>query len=501
MLFLFSMVYLDGKHKWWIFTAGILGILMALGKHFPAFNYFLFDHFPLYNKFRVPTMALEITGLVLPIGAALGLEKLLSDTQPDLKKIRLAGYVTGAVFLVAIMLYFTMDYSSENKQRTAAITRFISSPTPTRAGLDSINATYPALEDNHLFEALLFQAKTDPTVARGVVTALRKDRQSAFGADILRSLLFVVIAAGLILAFAYKRISAVILLAGIGLATVIDLLTLDSKYLNKFNFGSKENYEASEFPMTPADQTILQDKDPNFRVLNATVGDPYTSDSRTSYYHKSIGGYHPARLGIYDDLIEYQLSGSPNMAVINMLNTKYFIQPTPQNGVAAVQNPGALGNVWFVKDVKYVTGPVEEMKALSNFNPADEAIVDNSFRSQIAGWQHADSTATIKQTAFDFEDVKYESNSNAPHLAVFSEIFYKDWKAYIDGKPTPIAKADYVLRALLVPAGKHSIEFKFEPTAYHTGSMLTTIASVILTLLMLGYIFWLVRPLIVKNKK
>jgi uncharacterized membrane protein YfhO len=148
-----------------------------------------------------------------------------------------------------------------------------------------------------------------------------------------------------------------------------------------------------------------------------------------------------------------------------------------------------------------VTGPVEEMKALSNFNPADEAIVDNSFRPQIAGWQHADSTATIKQTAFDFEDVKYESNSNAPHLAVFSEIFYKDWKAYIDGKPTPIAKADYVLRALLVPAGKHSIEFKFEPTAYHTGSMLTTIASVILTLLMLGYIFWLVRPLIVKNKK
>jgi hypothetical protein len=501
MLFIFGMIYLDNKHKWWIFTAALLGVLLALGKHFPAFNYFMFDHFPLYNKFRVPTMALEITGLMLPIAAALGLEKLLSDTQPDLKKIRLAGYITGAVFLVAIMLYFTMDYSSENKQRTAAITQLISSPNPTRAGLDSINATYPALEDNHLFEALLFQAKTDPTVARGVVTALRKDRQSVFGSDILRSLVFVLIAAGLVLAFVYKRISAMILLAGIGLVTVIDLLTIDSKYLNKFNFGSKENYEASEFPLTPADQTILQDKDPNFRVLNATVSDPYTSDSRTSYYHKSIGGYHPARLGIYDDLIEYQLSGSPNMAVLNMLNTKYFIQATQQNSVAAVQNPGALGNVWFVKDVKYVNGPVEEMKALSNFNPAGEAIVDNSFKSQTTGWQPADSTATIKQTAFDFEKVTYESNSNAPHLAVFSEIFYKDWKAYIDGKPAPIAKADYVLRALLVPSGKHSIEFKFEPTAYHTGSMLTTIASVILTLLILGYIFWLVRPLIVKNKK
>jgi hypothetical protein len=501
MLFLFSMVYLDGKHKWWILTAGILGVLLALGKHFPAFNYFMFDYFPLYNKFRVPTMALEITGLVLPIGVALGLEKLLSDTVIDLKKVKLAGFIIGGVFLVAALLYATMDYSSENKQRTAAITQLMSSNNPNRASFDSINNAYLPLEDNKLLEALMFQARAEPTAAKGVLTAIRKDRQSAFGGDILRSLLFVLIAAGLIMLFVYKRINALIMLAGLALITAIDLLTFDSKYLNRFSYGSKESYESSEFPMTAADQAILQDKDPNFRVLNATVGDPYTQDSRTSYYHKSIGGYHPARLGIFDDLIEYQLSGSPNMAVLNMLNTKYVIQQTQQNTVAAVPNPNALGNCWFVKNVQYVNGAVEDMKALSNFNPAETAIVENAFKSQLNGAAPADSAATIKQVAFDNENVKYESNAGAPHVAVFSEIFYKDWKAYIDGKPVPIAKADYVLRALLIPAGKHNIEFKFEPTVYYTGSTLTAISGWIILLLILGYIVWSARPLIAKNKK
>lgn len=501
MLFLFSMVYLDGKHKWWILTAGILGVLLALGKHFPALNYFLFDYFPLYNKFRVPTMALEITGLVLPIGLALGLEKLLSDAVIDLKKVKLAGFITAGVFVVAALLYFTMDYSSENKQRTAAITQLISSPTPSRAAYDSINNAYLPMEDNKLFEALILQARAEPAAAKGVLTAMRKDRQSAFGGDIMRSLLFVAIAAGLIFLFVYKRINALVLLAGLGLVTAIDLLTFDSKYLNRFSYGSKESYEASEFPMTAADQAILQDKDPNFRVLNTTASDPYAGDSRTSYYHKSIGGYHPARLGIYDDLIEYQLSGAPNMAVFNMLNTKYFIQQTQQGGVVAVPNPNALGNCWFVKNVQYVNGAAEEMKAISNFNPAETAVVDNTFKSSLEGATPADSLATIKQTAFDDENIKYESNATATHVAVFSEIFYKDWKAYIDGKPAPIAKADYVLRALLIPAGKHSIEFKFEPTVFNTGYTISTIAAGILTLLILGYIFWLVRPLIVKNKK
>jgi hypothetical protein len=503
MLFILSMVYLDGKHKWWIFTAALLGVLLALGKHFPAFNYLMFDYFPLYNKFRVPTMALEMTGLVIPIGVALVLEKLVTDATIDLKKMKLAVMITGAVFVLAAGLYFTSDYSNENKKRTTAVTQMLTTANQAtfQATMDSINRRYPGELDNQLFESFLRSTRADASMAHGMLNALREDRQAAFGATIMRSLIFVLLAAGVIFLFVQKKINAMMMLGGIALLTAIDLLSMDSNYLNSFNFGSKENYEAAEFPLTPADQAILQDKDPNFRVINTTASDPFTGDSRTSYYHKSIGGYHPARLGIYDDLIEYQFSGSPNMAVLNMLNTKYFIQQTEQNNVMAVPNPNALGNVWFVKTVKYVKGAVEEMKALNNVKPAEEAIVDETFRSQLSGAVAADSTATIKQVAFDNENIKYESNTSAPHVAVFSEIFYKDWKAYIDGKPAPIAKADYVLRALLIPAGKHNIEFKFEPAVYYTGSTLTAISAWILTLLMLGYIVWLVRPMIVKNKK
>jgi len=449
----------------------------------------------------VPTMALEITGLVVPIALVLGLEKLVSSTTVDIKKLQLAAYIIGTVFVMAATVYFTSDYSIENKKRTVAMTQLMSGGANAnmRAAMDSIERQYPAEIDNHVYESFLYQSKGDAATAKGLLTALRQDRQSAFGSTIVRSLIFVLLAMGIIYLFVIKKIKAVVMLAGVGLLTVIDLLGMDSNYLNSFSFGSKDNYEASEFPLTAADQAILQDKDPNFRVLNMTVRDPYAGDSRTSYYHKSIGGYHPARLGIYDDLMEYQLSGSPNINVINMLNTKYVIQQTQQGGAPmAVPNPNALGNVWFVKNVKYVAGPVEEMKALNSFNPAEEAVVDNSFKSKTEGWQPADSSSTIKQTAFDFENVKYESNSSAPHLAVFSEIFYKDWHAYIDGKETPIAKADYVLRTMLIPAGKHTIEFKFEPSVYKTGYTISSITGWLLTLLVLGYIVLLVKPMLKK---
>ena len=504
LLFIFAMVYLEGPHKWWILTSAILGVLLAMGKHFAALNYFLFDHFPLYNKFRVPTMALEITVLVVPIGVALALEKLLASAVIEVKKLKLTAIITAAVFVIAALLYFTMDFGSENKQRTAAINQLVSSPgNPNlRAGYDSINRKYEPLPDNQVYEKFLFQdVKGDAATARGMLTALRQDRQKAFGGDILRSLLFVLLTMGVGFLYIKKKINAGMMLAGIGLLTAIDLISFDSNFLNRFYFDSKSGYEASEFPLTPADQEILKDTDPNFRVLNTTVGDPYTTDSHTSYYHKSIGGYHPARLGIVDDLIAYQLSGSPNPGVLNMLNTKYFIEANQQgNNVQAVRNPGALGNVWFVNNIKFVHGPVEEMKAMNNFNPATDAIIDDTFKGQFANVTPADSAATIKQVAFDNEAVTYESNSNSAHAAVFSEIYYKDWKAYIDGKPAPIAKADYVLRAMAIPAGKHTIDFKFEPTIYDTSYTISSVAGWILGLFMIAYISWLIWPLVNKKK-
>jgi hypothetical protein len=495
-LFIFAMFFIEKPHKWWILTAAILGVLMALGKHFPAFNNFLFDYFPLYNKFRVPTMALVIPQMVVPIGVALGLEKLITTQAIDLKKLRMAGIVTAAIFVFAALLYFTYDYSNENKKRMSAFNQAIAQGHFTQATYDSLNNAYPMYSDNRFYENLvLFQLKGNTEVAKGILTAVREDRQSAFGSTLMRSLLFVLLTGALIYLYATRKVNMTIMLVGVGLLTAIDLLSFDSHYLNNFSFDSKEKYEASEFPLTAADQEILKDTDPNYRVFNESGGD----ESRTSYYHKSIGGYHPAKLGIYDDLTQYQLSRDPNPMVLNMLNAKYIIHET-QQGATVERNPGALGNVWFVKEVKYVKGPAEEMLALNNFNPRETAIVEEAFKSKIPAFTPADSSAAIKQVAFDNDDIKYESNSSSAHLAVFSEIYYKDWKAYVDGQPADFVKANYVLRAMVVPAGKHTIEFKFEPKVYYTGSTITRISNIILVLLLLGFVALQVKPLIDKKK-
>jgi len=270
------------------------------------------------------------------------------------------------------------------------------------------------------------------------------------------------------------------MLAGVTLITAIDLLQFGMHYLNDKSFENKDAYESNAFPKSNADITIENDKDPNFRVMNTSS----LEESKTSYYHKSIGGYHPAKIGIYDDLMAYQLSGNPNMNVINMLNTKYFIQQQGNEKVASI-NPSAMGNCWLVNGVTFVKGPVAEMKALSNFNPADTAIIDESFKNNISTFTGKDSLSSIKMTSFDNDAIAYESNCSSPKLAVFSEIYYKDWKAYIDGQPAAYAKANYVLRAMVVPAGKHKIDFKFEPKVYYTGRNISNIATWLMMLILL----------------
>lgn len=270
---------------------------------------------------------------------------------------------------------------------------------------------------------------------------------------------------------------------GILLLTLIDQFGLGMKYLNEYSFEYKDKYEENAFPLTEADKQILSDPDPNFRVFN-TAG---LDESKTSYYHKSIGGYHPAKLGIYDDLMAYQLSGRPNMAVLNMLNAKYFIQ-NDGSGARAFQNPDALGNVWFVQSAQWVNGPVEEMKALTGLDPAQTAVIDASFKDKVPEFKPADSTSSIRMVKFDNDEINYQSDAAAPHLAVFSEIYYKDWKAYINGKPAPYVKANYVLRAMVIPAGKNEITFRFEPNIYHLGNTISTITGWLVFLLFLVWV-------------
>ncbi|HMO62767.1 MAG TPA: YfhO family protein [Ferruginibacter sp.] len=490
-LFVLGMFLLDGRHKWWILTASLVGIALSLGKYFPALNNFLFDHLPLYNKFRTPEMALVIPQILFPILAVLTADKLL-DTESKLafKKIKPAAIAMGALFVLAGGIYFSSDYTKENKKRTAAINEaFTAQDQSLNDKLREINAKYEAETDNRIYEELLYQTKGDTQTAKGIVTAIRQDRQAFLGSDILRALLFTLLALGIVALFAWKKINAAVLTAGLTLLVLIDLLPMGMHYVNEKSFETADRYEQNEFAASEADKNILADKDPNYRVFSLTGGDPF-QDAKPSYFHKSIGGYHPAKIGIYDDLATYQLS-KMNQPVINMLNTKYFIQEGADGKTPmAIPNPGALGNCWFVKGAKFVNGPVEEMKALDNFEPKDTAVIDAAYKNIIVAFQPADSTASIKQVSFDNMEIQYESSSNATNLAVFSEIFYKDWNAYIDGVKVPVAKANYVLRALEVPAGKHSIVFKFEPKVFNTSYTLSMIGGWLMFALLLWFAYY-----------
>ncbi len=494
-LFILGLFVLDSKHKWWILTASIVGIILAMGKNFPLINNFLFDYLPLYNKFRTPEMALVIPQLLFPVMAVLATQKILDNDDVLLvKNLRLSVFTMAGIFVLAGLLYFTLDYSKENKERTNAINAVMAIPDSNMNNkMQEINNRYEQQVDNRVYENFLQQVKGDTQVARGVVTALRKDRQTFFGNDILHSLLFVALTIGLIGLFVFKKINALIVIIGLPLLTLFDLIPFDMNYINAKTFDNAEKYHANEFPESAADKLILKDKDPNFRVFNVTGGDPF-QEAKTSYFHKSIGGYHPAKLGIFDDLITYQMSGQPNYNVLNMLNTKYIIQQNQKGDNTTTQiNMQALGNCWFVKGVKFVNGPVEEMRSLDNFNPKDTAIIDNSFKTVINGFMPADSSASIQQTAFDNMAIKYASSNNAANLAVFSEIYYKDWNAYIDGKEAPIAKANYVLRALLVPTGKHTIEFKFEPKIYKISYNISLFATWLLVAILIAYFMYVYK--------
>jgi hypothetical protein len=267
---------------------------------------------------------------------------------------------------------------------------------------------------------------------------------------------------------------------------LIDMWTVNRRYLNNESFVRK-SVDAVPFQPSVADQIIMKDKDPNFRVFNQTVGNPF-ADASTSYFHKSLGGYHGAKLRRYQELIDFHLAKG-NMNVYNMLNTKYFIVPGEQGGPPQMQiNMEALGNAWFVNNARMVNNADEEINALSDFVPTETAIYDKRFASQVEGRIISkDTTGTISLTEYKPNHLTYKSQTGSDQLAVFSEIYYdKGWDAYIDGKPAPYFRANYVLRAMIVPAGSHTIEFKFEPKVYATGEKIAYASSILLVLLALG---------------
>jgi ABC-type multidrug transport system fused ATPase/permease subunit len=456
VLAILAMFVLDGKHKWWILTAVGLTIMMSWGSYFEALNGFLYKALPLYNKFRAPSMILVVSQMLLPLLAVLGLSKIADTTDkktllPQFKKGLIAVAIT---FALLFIIYFMSDFMSET--------------------------------DNELMKRLKSagtQAQQALQIFSTFFDGLREDRRSLMMGDILRALGFGFVALLLVFLSLRKAISNLVLGIGLLIFVLIDSLTIDVKYLNYENYKDKQENEAS-FIMTKSDNEILADKS-QFRVFNV-AGDAF-SENITSYYYNSVGGYHPAKIAIYQELIENKLSSQqPNIPVLNMLNAKYIIQKD-RNGItqAYQKNDSALGSCWLVKNIQYVKDANAEMNTLGNFNPKDTAVVQESFKSSIPFEPVADSTATISLVKNDNDVVTYTFNSASNQFAVFSEVYYKSgWKAYIDSKEAPIVKVNYVLRGLAVPSGKHDIKFEFKPQGYYKGKSLTSIFQIVLLVIL-----------------
>jgi hypothetical protein len=337
-----------------------------------------------------------------------------------------------------------------------------------------------------------------------ILSYLKEDRAAMARNSGLLSAFYIALATALLWAYLKGKIKPAYLMAGLGLIVAIDLIPTAWHDLGEKNYTDSEQY-ADNFKPRPADQQVYQmgQGDPYYRVLDITK-DVY-NDATQAYFHKCVGGYSPAKLEIYQDLIDVHMSNSFNAQVLNMLNTRFFIVPTGQQGqggqAQVIPNPAACGNAWFVPNVKMVATADEEILAMkapklgdtvaatpNDFNPRETAIVRNTFASQLQGLQTgADSSANVKLSKYGLNDIHYVSSNTKEGLAVFSDIWYPyGWKAYVDGKETPIIRANYVLRALRLPPGNHKIDFVFHPQKFYTGNTIAGISSFLLYALLIG---------------
>lgn len=448
-LAVFSLFVLRGRQKWWIVAVSILAIFLAWGRHMMWFTNLFLDYFPMYNKFRTVSMILVIVEWAVPLLAILGLARLWDAKEEDAPRIRkgLKWSLIAVGGLTLLIGIFGPMFSSF-------------------AGPNDAAMGFP----------------------EQVVAAMQEERASLMRADAFRSLLFVVLTAALVWLMANNRIKRGWLVAGLCLLVTIDLFPVDKRYVSADDFYPKR--QALAIPMTEADKLILQDTT-DYRVANFTVN-PF-QDATTSYYHRSVGGYHAAKLRRYQDLIEHHLAQN-NMAAYDMLNTKYFILPGNDGQPTVQPNPNACGSAWFVDSIAWVANADQEIAALANdgtgggFNPHTTAIVDERFAPQLEGLSlTADSTATITLTDYRVNHQTYRTRAARDGVAVLSEIYYpKGWSATIDGQPAEYFRADYVLRAIRIPAGEHTLEFHFAAPNFGLMVGLTRASSAILLFGSLG---------------
>jgi len=482
LLFLFGAFLSKSEHRWWLIAITLFGIVLAWGKNFEAVNYFLFDHLPFYKKFRAPSMSLVIPQLSAALLGVIFLHEFVSTTDKEKlqKLLKNCLYITGATAAVLVLFYLFSNFTN-----------------------DATNELRKGIND-----ALQGQG-TDFT--RSYFNALKTDRQAFYLSDMWRSLGFMLVLIGVIFLYAKQKIKPAIVYAALIIFCTIDLFGVSKRYLKEENFVEPADLENS-YADTRADLQLKQDTG-YYRIINLAYpggNGGYTvsvnssfNDAIASYKHNTIGGYSPAKLGLYQDLIEHQIYknigswGANSMVkdsfpVLNMLNMKYAIVPDQRDPrqTQAILNPFAMGNCWLVKEVKFVKNADEEMVALDSFDPAQTAFVDEKFKSAVPFMPVYDSSAYIRFIQNNNDEIKYEFNAATNQFAVFSEIYYPlGWEAYIDGKKTPYVKTDYALRGLAIPAGKHSIEFIFDPASSRVGEKISRYSYIFSVLFVLFCIF------------
>ena len=472
-LFVLGLFIVEGRMKWALLVITILSITLSWGKNFMGLTEFFFNHFPGYNKFRAVSMILVMAEVAIPILAILALDKIIKTPDLFKQKIKLA--------------FIKKEISVQN-------VFFIS------FGLTGGLSLLYYLMPGALTDFFTLQENRQITQFNEATDALQHVREIIFKGEAIRSFFFITVAAALVWMYFKSIIKKGILIPVLGLLLFFDLAQVDKTYLNDKNFTAKHE-AANPYTASAADLAILEDKDPDYRVLNIDLGKegPF-NDASTSYFHKSIGGYHAAKLRRYQELIDAHIQNSiqdiittlrtsptdssiratfARQGVLNMLNMRYLIY---NKEAAPIQNRYALGNAWFVNDIKMAKNADEELQIVGKINPGTSIVVDERNKSEIEGFApKPDPSASIKLTDYKANDLTYESNTASEQLAVFSEIYYKDgWNAYVDGKPAPHFSADWVLRAMRVPVGKHTIEFKFEPTRYFTAEKISLASCLLL---------------------
>ena len=457
-LFILGLIIQKGPIKWGLGIATLLILVLSMGKNFEVFNKIFYNLVPLYNKFRTPNSITSVTTLLIPLLGIYTLSNILKGSIPKeetIKGLKIAGGLS------------------------ALVTLFFAFVGP---GMFDFNTPGDASYQQRGWD----------------IAALISDRQALMRTDSLRSFALIAISIGFIWAYVTDRIKQIFLIAGIGLLAVLDNWTVAKRYVSADSFiTSKQNDQP--FQLRPVDQQIYAAEkiDPNnvaagaigrggYRVLDLSINTFNTST--TSYFHNTIGGNHAAKLQRFQDLIDQHITKG-TQSVLNMLNTKYVIS---QQGTLQ-QNPNALGTVWFVESIKKVNSPNEEIEALSSFNPKEEAVVlDAEFNNYVNSFD-PQKNGTIQLTSYAPHDLTYQTNSSSEQLAVFSEMWYgpdKGWQAYIDGQPVDHVRANYALRAMRVPSGAHKIAFKFEPRNYFIGGTISLVASLLIIIGFLGFIFY-----------